>query len=278
MTGFGSSSTDVFTVEIRSLNHRYMDIFIKMPSYLNHAEMKIRNIIKERFCRGRFDVTISINPEKTSQFTISKTAAENIYKALQSLQRELMIPGEIGIETLAAYKEILLEKEPEYNIDELLSTVREAIKNLEEMRIEEGKNLHKELLRRIEVLRDFNDKIKIKAPDEVPKLKEKFTERFKNFLETENIESNRILQEAAIMADRLDISEEISRIQSHIKQFKEVIDSGVVVGKKLDFILQELGREANTLSCKSADYEISSMVIEMKTEIEKIREQVQNIQ
>ncbi len=278
MTGFGSSSTDVFTVEIRSLNHRYMDIFIKMPSYLNHAEMKIRNIIKERFCRGRFDVTISINPEKTSQFTISKTAAENIYKALQSLQRELMIPGEIGIETLAAYKEILLEKEPEYNIDELLSTVREAIKNLEEMRIEEGKNLHKELLRRIEVLRDFNDKIKIKAPDEVPKLKEKFTERFINFLETENIESNRILQEAAIMADRLDISEEISRIQSHIKQFKEVIDSGVVVGKKLDFILQELGREANTLSCKSADYEISSMVIEMKTEIEKIREQVQNIQ
>lgn len=278
MTGFGSSSTDVFTVEIRSLNHRYMDIFIKLPSYLNHAEMQIRNIIKERFSRGRFDVTISINPEKTSRFTISKNVAENIYKALQSLQRELMIPGEIGIETLAAYKEILLEKEPEYNIDDLLSTVYEAIKNLEAMRIEEGKNLQKELLSRIEVLRDLNDKIRIKAPDEVPKLKEKFTERLKLFLETENIESNRILQEAAIPADKLDISEEISRIQSHIKQFKEVIDSGTVVGKKLDFILQELGREVNTLSCKSADYEISSMVIEMKTEIEKIREQVQNIQ
>lgn len=278
MTGFGSSSTEDFTVEIRSLNHRYIDIFIKMPSYLNHVEMQIRNIIKEKFNRGRFDIIISLNPEKISQFTISKSAAENIYKTLQSLQKELMIPGEISIETLAAYKEILLEKEPEYNIDELLSAVHIATNNLESMRKEEGKNLQKELLRRIEVLNDLNDKIKAKAPDEVLKLKEKFTERLKVFLEPENIENNRILQEAAIMAERLDISEEILRIQSHIKQFKEVIDSGVVVGKKLDFILQELSREVNTLSCKSADYEISSMVIEMKTEIEKIREQVQNIQ
>jgi uncharacterized protein (TIGR00255 family) len=146
------------------------------------------------------------------------------------------------------------------------------------MRSQEGGILQEDLIRRIGSLKGMNDEIKSKAPDEVPRLREKFTERLKQVIDSEAIDSNRVLQEAAILAEKLDISEEITRIESHVRQFAEILNSGDAAGKKLDFILQELGREVNTLSYKSADYSISSLVIDMKTEIEKIREQVQNIQ
>ena len=162
--------------------------------------------------------------------------------------------------------------------DELLSAVRDAVKGLVEMRSQEGGILQEDLIRRIGSLKGMNDEIKSKAPDEVPRLREKFTERLKQVIDSEAIDSNRVLQEAAILAEKLDISEEITRIESHVRQFAEILNKGDAAGKKLDFILQELGREVNTLSYKSADYSISSLVIDMKTEIEKIREQVQNIQ
>jgi uncharacterized protein (TIGR00255 family) len=278
MTGFGSGANDTFMVEIRSLNHRYLDIFIKMPSYLNQYEIPLRNILKGKFQRGRLDVVVTVNKEKASRCAINREMAKNIYTALQDLQTDLLIPGEITIETLSGYREILTEEEPEYNVDELLSAVHEAGKGLEAMRLHEGKLLMEDLRGRIESLNVMNDKIKSRAPAEIPGLREKFTERLKLILDTEAIDSNRVLQEAAILAEKLDISEEITRIESHVRQFVEILNKGTTVGKKLDFILQELGREVNTLSYKSADYSISSLVIDMKTEIEKIREQVQNIQ
>ena len=278
MTGFGSGANDTFMVEIRSLNHRYLDIFIKMPSYLNQYEIPLRNILKGKFQRGRLDVVVTVNKEKASRCAINREMAKNIYTALQDLQTDLLIPGEITIETLAGYREILTEEEPEYDIDELLSAVHEAGNGLEAMRLHEGKLLVEDLIARIESLNVMNEKIKSRAPAEIPGLREKFTERLKLILDTEAIDSNRVLQEAAILAEKLDISEEITRIESHVRQFVEILNKGTTVGKKLDFILQELGREVNTLSYKSADYSISSLVIDMKTGIEKIREQVQNIQ
>ncbi|OGW38879.1 MAG: YicC family protein [Nitrospirae bacterium RBG_13_39_12] len=278
MTGFGSAENNEFRVEIRSLNHRFIDIAIKMPPYMNQYEIPLRNSIKERFKRGRFDVFISATNNNQVQIKINKELARNIYSNLKDLQKEFTIPGKINMETLLGYREILIEEEPQYDIDALYASFNEAISNLESMRMREGALLSEELLKRIRLLDKMNNEIKLLVPNEIAKWREKFTERLKSVLDTEGTDANRIIQEAAILADKFDISEEVSRVESHIKQFIEILDNGNIIGKKLDFLLQEINREVNTLSYKSSDYAVSSLVIEMKTEIEKIREQVQNIQ
>ncbi|MEW6416886.1 MAG: YicC/YloC family endoribonuclease [Nitrospirota bacterium] len=277
MTGFGSAENNGFRVEIRSVNHRFIDTAIKMPPYMSQYEIPLRNILKGRFHRGRFDVSISTNDHKATQLRINKELARNICAALQDLQIELSIPGEINIETLAGYRELLIEEEPKYDIDALYAAFHEAVSNLEEMRIREGKLISEDLHKRIELLNAMNNKIKSLAPHEIIKWREKFTERLRLILEAD-VDSNRITQEAAIIAEKLDISEEISRIESHVKQFLEILSNDNIIGRKLDFILQEISREVNTLAYKSSDYTISNLAVEMKTEIEKMREQVQNIQ
>jgi uncharacterized protein (TIGR00255 family) len=278
MTGFGSAMNDSFTVEIRSLNHRYLDMSIKMPPFMSQYEIPLRNILKGKFQRGRFDVFITINSAKGTQLKVNREIAKNIYTALLDLQRDLSIPGAINIETVAGYREILMEDEPAYDINELYAAFHEAASNIEGMRIQEGNLLLQEMFDRLALLNEMSTKIKPLASGEVAKWREKFTERLRFILEPEVIDNSRILQEAAIMAEKLDISEELSRIESHIKQFRDILSGDTAIGKKLDFLLQEIGREVNTLAYKSCDYTISQLVVDMKTEIEKVREQVQNIQ
>jgi uncharacterized protein (TIGR00255 family) len=278
MTGFGNSANNNFAVEIRSLNHRFIDISVKMPPYMSRHEMPLRNLLREKFQRGRFDVSVSARSTDVPRLKIDRALARNIYSALKDLQNEFSLPGAIGIETLAAYKEMLVEEEPEYNEDSLYAAFREAISNLETMRLREGKLLEEEMRNRIFSLSEMHKQIKLRAPDQVSLWRERFRERLSLIVGAGSIDDNRVLQEAAIMAEKLDISEETSRIENHIKQFTEVLGSGNVVGKKLDFLLQEISREVNTLSCKSGDYSISSLAVDMKNEIEKMREQVQNIQ
>jgi uncharacterized protein (TIGR00255 family) len=279
MTGFGSAEKNGFYVEIRSLNHRFIDISIKMSPYMSQYEIPLRNIIKEKFQRGRFDVSISTNNHKTTQLKINTGLARNIYTTLQVLQKELSIPGQISIDTLiTVYRDLLIEEEPKYDIEALYAAFREAAANLEAMRIREGKLLSEELYNRIESLNAMNNEIRSLAPNEVERWREKFTERLSTILEAGVIDTNRITQEAAIMAEKLDISEEVSRIENHIKQFVEILNTGDIIGRKLDFLLQEISREVNTLAYKSGNYAISNLAVEMKTEVEKMREQVQNIQ
>jgi uncharacterized protein (TIGR00255 family) len=278
MTGFGSAENNGFRVEIRSLNHRFMDIAIKMPPYMSQYEIPLRNILKTRFQRGRFDVSVSTNNHKATQLKINKEGARNIFTALQDLQKELSIHGKINIDTLVRYSELLIEEDPKYDMDALYAVFNEALMSLEDMRIKEGKLLSEELRDRVESLSTMNNEIKLLAPNEVLRWREKFTERLRLILEPEGIDNTRIIQEAAIMAEKFDISEETSRIESHIKQFVEILRNGNIIGRKLDFLLQEISREVNTLAYKSSDYAISNLTVEMKTEIEKMREQVQNIQ
>ena len=278
MTGFGSASNYDFTVEVRSLNHRFIDISLKMPPYMSRHEIPLRNIIKELFQRGRFDVFISTNTDKAVPVTINKKLASHIYSSLKSLQDELSLPGEITIETLSGYREILTEEEPRIDAEALLSVFREAAANLAAMRIREGSLLIDEIGGRIAVLHDITARIAPFTTDHAARWREKIIERLKSVLGEDMIDSNRLLQEAALMADKLDISEEISRIKNHLTQFREILKQGNTIGKKLDFLLQEINREVNTVSCKSSDYAVSTLVVEMKTEIEKIREQIQNIQ
>ena len=278
MTGFGSATNDSFTVEIRSLNHRYLDISIKMPPYMSQQDIPLRNILKGKFQRGRFDVSITIKSDQGTQLKINEKIAKNIYAALTDLQRDLSIPGEISIETVAGYREILMEDEPAYDFNELHAVFHEAASNIKAMRIQEGKLLLKEMLHRLDLLHDMSTKIRPLASGEVAAWREKFTERLRLILGPDIIDNNRILQEAAIMAEKLDIAEELCRIESHIQQFRDILSSDTAIGKKLDFLLQEVGREVNTLAYKSCEYAISQLVVDMKTEIEKVREQVQNIQ
>ncbi|MEW6213872.1 MAG: YicC/YloC family endoribonuclease [Nitrospirota bacterium] len=278
MTGFGGAENNGFKVEIRSLNHRFIDISIKIPPYLSHYEIPLRNILKERFHRGRFDVSVSTKDHELTQLNINKGLARKIYNALHDLQKEFSMPGQIDIDTLAGYRELLLEEEPKYDIDAFFTAFYEAASNLETMRIQEGKLLSEELRNRVESLNIMNNKISSLLPHVVTRCRERFSERLGLILGTGEIDSARIMQEAAIMAEKLDISEEVSRIENHIKRFIEILDMGNVVGRRLDFLLQEINREVNTIASKSSDYTISSLTVEMKTEIEKMREQVQNIQ
>jgi len=278
MTGFGNSASDDFAVEIRSLNHRYIDISLKMPPYMSRHEIPLRNLLRERFRRGRFDVSVSARSTDVPRLKIDMNMARNIYSALKDLQNEFSLPGEIGIETLTAYREILAEEEPEYNVDALYAAFHEAVTNLEAMRIREGKLLEEEMRGRVFSLNEMYKQIKLRAPDQISRWREKFSEKLSLVVGAASIDDNRVLQEAAIMAEKLDISEEINRIENHIKQFTEILSGGDAVGKKLDFLLQEISREVNTLSCKAGDYSISTLAVDMKNEIEKMREQVQNIQ
>jgi uncharacterized protein (TIGR00255 family) len=278
MTGFGNALNEDFLVEIRSLNHKFIDIAIKMPPSMNQYEILLRNILKERFQRGRFDVSITVVESKTPTLKINKELAKNIYNAYKELQEEFSIAGEIGMGIFTNYKEIIMEEMPGYKAENLLITFQKAVSGLEAMRKWEGNLLTDEMKRRVKSLMEMNDTIKKLAPAEVLKWKEKFTERLRLILDAGMVDHDRITQEAAIMAEKLDISEETNRIENHLNQFIEVLNDDNSIGKKLDFILQEISREVNTLGYKSGDYGISSLVVEMKTEVEKIREQVQNMQ
>jgi uncharacterized protein (TIGR00255 family) len=182
------------------------------------------------------------------------------------------------MEVLAGIRELYTEQEPEYNADDLFTAFHESVSNLEQMRIREGTLLTEELTRRLDVLQKMNNRITALAPDEVIRWRQKFVERLRLILDAEMIDNNKIVQEAALMAEKLDIAEEINRLENHIKQFGEILKKETIIGRKLDFLLQEMGREVNTLAYKSGDYAISNIVVEMKTEIEKMREQAQNLQ
>lgn len=278
MTGFGSAANADYSVEIRSLNHRFIDISIKIPQFMSQYEIPLRNILKENFERGRFEVSISLNEQKAPRLKCNRPLAENLLSALKDLQKELSLPGRITIQTFSEYRDILIEEEPEYDIDALFSIFHKAVFSLREMRMREGALLSEEIRKRTGALDDMIKTIQSSAPDELVRWRERFSARLRLIVDAGIMDNSRILQEAAIMAEKLDISEEISRIENHLKQLAEIPDQGDAVGKKLDFILQELNREVNTLACKSGEYAISAIVIEMKTELEKIREQVQNIQ
>jgi uncharacterized protein (TIGR00255 family) len=278
MTGFGSAEKNGFRVEIRSLNHRFMDITIKAPPYLSQFDVSLRNMLKEKFQRGKFDVTVSTDNHRLAQVTINKDMAGKIYTAFKEIQEELSIPGKLDINTLAGYRELLVEENAKYDIDALYTAFREAVSCLEAMRTKEGGMLVEEQRQRSASLKATNDKIKSLMPSLIEQYKAKFSERLKLLLEPKEIDNAKVIQEASVVLEKLDISEEVHRIENHVQQLTETLKEGNVMGRKLDFLLQEIGREVNTIAAKSGDYTISSLTVDMKLEIEKMREQVQNLQ
>ena len=278
MTGFGSATNDYFTVEIRCVNHRFIDIVVKIPPYMNQHEIPLKKIIKEKFQRGRFEVSILLQNDKTERLVLNRTLAKNIYESLLELQKELSLPGKVSLETLAGYREIFTAEECQYTAESLLNVVHEAVKHLESMRVREGEILVRDIRERMKTLEETNKNIQMLAPDATERWRMKLEGRIRSLIDDTAIDENRIIQEVTVMSEKMDISEELSRIDSHLQQGLEILDNETIIGKKLDFLLQEIMREINTLSYKANDHRISHLAVEMKTEIEKVREQVQNIQ
>ncbi len=278
MTGYASASDTQFSVEIRSLNHRFIDVSIKMPPHMNRHEIPLRNILKEHFSRGRFDVFISAGEQALPRIVWNKPAAKGLLAALEDMRAELSLPGKITIETFSTFRDVLIESEPGYDSDALYRAFLSAVLSLKQMRMREGELLSEEIRGRSAALKKMIEAVKLRMPDELARWREKFSERIRLIVDAGAVDNSRILQESVIMAEKLDIAEEISRMENHVNQIAGVLGTGDAAGKKLDFLLQELNREANTLAYKSSEYSISSLVVDMKTEIEKMREQAQNIQ
>ena len=275
-----------FPVEIKSVNHRYSDISIKMPRRYGFAEDKVKNAVKEHIRRGKVDVSIMVEniTENDVNIKLNTMIAKQYYENLLELRKEFSVEGDITLQFLAGLPDVMKaipDVEDEEEITKaILIPVAEAAANLEKMRAVEGEKLAEDLIAKGRSIRSILDKIAERAPqvsiDYTARLRERITELIGGSIE---VPEDRILVEAAIFADKCAIDEEITRLGSHLIQLENIVTKSTQPdGKKLDFLVQEMNREANTIGSKANDITITGYMLEIKSEIEKIREQVQNIE
>lgn len=295
MTGFGRGQyeDDKFsvTVEIRSVNHRYNEVSVRVPRFLNSVEDRIRKMILKSINRGRIDVFVTANYAvgENSTLTVDKNLAVAYHKALLEISQAVGIGrtdahSEQELLQIARFPDVINVREDLLDAEELWpkigAAVQEATDHLVAMRLAEGENIYDDFLLRADIISERLAQIEARSPMVVEDYQSKLSERLNNLLENHKItvEPERLLQEIAILADRTSITEEIVRLRSHLKQFRIIVSSDQPVGRKLDFLIQELNREANTIASKANDYTLAQIVVEIKAEIEKIREQIQNIE
>ena len=290
MTGFGRSEYSDgkrnITCEIKSVNHRYSDITVKMPRRYSFAEDKIKQAVKSKLARGKVDVSINVEnlTENAVVIKLNQLAAKQYYDNLKELKETFDLSGDIDLELLATMPDVL-KAVPDVDDEEeltkaILIPVAEASANLEKMRAIEGARLAEDLINKGETIKSILDQIEERSPLVVKDYMEKLRARIAELLDgAAEIPEDRILTEAAIFADKCAIDEEITRLNSHLLQLKSILTgSESTVGKKLDFLVQEMNREANTIGSKANDITITNHMLNIKAEIEKIREQVQNIE
>ncbi len=278
MTGFGSAEKDSFKVEIRSVNHRFLDISMKIPQNLSAQEMPLRNMVRERFSRGRFDILVTLLREENVKVKINSALAKEIYNALHTLSKDLSLADSVGIETVAGFRELILTEQIECHAESLYDAFRDALDSLWSMRKSEGEAIARDVSSRVVKLEQMTEQISRLCPEAVSECGKRFKERLAVLFGEVKFDENRVLQEAAIMAEKADVSEEITRLVSHTAQLKKILLDGDTIGRKVEFLLQEMNREVNTIASKADDYRISALTVEMKAELEKMREQAQNIQ
>ncbi|NLI28653.1 MAG: YicC family protein [Nitrospiraceae bacterium] len=279
MTGYGAAERDGYKVEIRSVNHKGLDIGVRMPSLLMQYEVEIRTRIRETFQRGKIDVLITVTGQGEPKVSVNSHLAKKMYEAFGQLQQELALPGTIGIEFFAGYRDLLLQSEPSADRDALFRVLEDAIACLRAMREAEGEAMVAELSRLLDVFESNYRSVCAASGGVVSRLREKMLVRVGELLGASDIDEIRVAQEVALLAQRCDVTEELARLRSHIDQFRATIASAdAAIGRRLDFLLQEMNREVNTTGSKADEIEIINLVIEMKNEIGKLREQALNIQ
>lgn len=265
-------------VEVRSTNHKGLHIQVNLPSYLYYYEPEIRNLVKERFHRGYIEIFFSNQNIDGTKLKINKTLAKGYYEALVSLKHELSIPEEIGLNVLAQQRDIFTVEETEVDIPAFRQALEAALDDLKKMRLKEGKNLLHDIVSRIHSLDNSISQIEDNRMEFVTNARAVLAEKLKSLIGNILIDDSRLMQEVAILVERSDITEEIVRTKSHLKHMEDVFLKSDVVGKKAGFLVQEVHRELNTIGSKAPGIAISSLLVEMKYEVEKIREQIQNLQ
>ena len=290
MTGYGRAESTVegrkYVVEIRSLNHRYLEISLRLPGLLAPLESELRKSIAERISRGRIEVTVRICddecPEEGSRFKLNVPLVRNYYQLLSQMKDELRLNDEITLNTMISFKDIFIPAdavEGQADVTEgALKAVDEAVTVLLEMKRKEGGGLYADMAARIDTIKDLLLRIDARSPAVTVEYRERLGSRLKELLADSAIDEIRLEHEIAIIAEKSDITEEIVRLNSHIEQFADMLMSDDAVGRKVDFLIQEMNREVNTIGAKSNDREIARSVIEIKSELAKLREQVQNIE
>lgn len=288
MTGYGKGETESvygkFTVEVRSVNHRYGEVSLRMPRGFLALENEIKRMISSTLKRGKIDAYVQWE-EATGTSSVPQAdmdLAKGYSSLFQSISAELGLSEQIPLSLVISQKGVL--KESGKSIDEneclpqLIETVQAAVEAIDAMRTREGESLFSDLITRRKLIAEWVDQVAVRSPQVVAEYHNKLKIRLEQLLDGAEIDPVRLAQELALMADRCDVTEELVRLNSHFKQFDETLVISEPVGRKLDFLMQEMNREVNTIGSKSNDAEVTSLVIRIKAEMEKMREQVQNIE
>ena len=288
MTGFGRSTYEnegrEYIIEIKSVNNRFTDINIKMPRNLNYLEEKIRKQILSNISRGKVEVSIQLNnnSELKKKINLNTDIAKKYVEELKKLSEETNIIDNINIMDVARFPDVLnirIDEEAEEVIEkELFTALDSAIDSFLDMRQKEGSKIKVDLENRIEVIKQKIEQISSISAGLVDEYVVKLETRIKELLKTDVVDQTRLAQEVVIYSDKCSVEEEITRLKSHISQFLNLLNENIAIGKKLDFLIQEMNRETNTIGSKANNLEITNFVVDIKTELENIREQIQNIE
>ena len=288
MTGFGRCEIQEgqrkITVEMKSVNHRYLDVAVKMPKKLNIFEAAIRSELKKYIQRGKVDLFITYEDYAESNVCVkyNREVAAKYMEYLKQMSEEFSLENDVRVSTLSRYPEVLTMEDQTVDEEELWKLLEQVLKgaaeSFVETRIREGENLKSDLVEKLDGMLGHVEFITERSPRIIAEYRQKLRDKVNDLLEDTKVDENRLLAEVTIFADRVCVDEELVRLRSHIEATKETLLQGGSIGRKLDFIAQEMNREANTILSKSSDLEITNRGIELKTEIEKVREQIQNIE
>ena len=288
MTGFGrcevQKDSRKFTVELKSVNHRYLDVNIRMPKKLNFFETAIRTLLKSYANRGKVDIFITYEDLSQTQVSVKYNAAlaAEYLKYLKQMEEEFGLENDVRVSTLSRYPEVFTMEEQSEDEEELWNGLKEALEGaftqFVETRKTEGENLKKDIISKLDLLSEQIGFIEERSPQIVAEYRAKLEDKMKELLADTQIEESRIASEVILFADKICTDEEVVRLKSHISHMRNTLEEKDEIGRKLDFIAQEMNREANTILSKANDIEVSDRAISLKTEIEKIREQIQNIE
>ena len=288
MTGYGRAEEIIngkdISIEIKSVNHRFLEAICKAPRAYGFLEEKIKSQLKSKISRGKLDVSVSITSLEAgdSDVKINKSLAKAYVDALRELGKELSLADDLSLSTISRFQDIFIVKKTEEDEEELWSSVSEvlakAINMFIAMRETEGEKMKDDILSNIQKIEDKVSIIESKSPETSKLYYDKLYSKIQEILADSKFDEQRIITEAAIFSEKVAVDEETVRLRSHISQFREIISLDEPVGRKLDFLIQEFNREANTIGSKAQDSEIARLVVEIKSDIEKIREQIQNIE
>ncbi|MCH5204206.1 MAG: YicC family protein [Oscillospiraceae bacterium] len=288
MTGFGRGNAVLngrdITVEIKAVNHRYYELNCRLPRSMSFCEERLKTLLNGRIARGKVELSVQVQSvgEVTEQIAVNKDVVRQYVEALREIKDEFSLSDDLSLSNVMripdAFTVVKLQTDEEQLWEDLKTVTEEALANFITMRENEGRRMKDDLLSRLTTIEKWVDIVDERSPKIVEDYRKKLFDRMCEVLEGKEIDDGRILLEAGLFADKTAVSEETVRLRSHIAQFREMLEGGEPIGRKLDFLVQEMNRETNTIGSKVQDIEITKIVVEQKSEIEKIREQIQNIE